>query len=181
MCVLKCENLIIRMLGKSRLALWLSTAIPRMKTLKISDWGIDENICKSPQVQKTRDCLHLSTNVMISDEQLEMIQAPSILLCSNNTVTERGATKSFKKFVKNCQQGDRFELKFHKNSTFDHKSLFDKEWDIVEKTEEDDVDEGYNRYHILAGFFNFHGISEISLVVVYDFAKNESMTIKAQQ
>ncbi|EGT34176.1 hypothetical protein CAEBREN_02839 [Caenorhabditis brenneri] len=174
--IIKCETLETRMIGSKNLRLWLQKAIPNLKKLDITDWGIS-GIFDMPQVKNTSEVVRLSRDVEITDEQLEKIKAPSLIVFSaDGTLTEAGAREAFKKYLENSQYGDRFELKFSIPPSFNHMDLFDKNW-VVRKTGPNDDTEGEYHYTITGGFNNINGVTVIPTVIIFDFSSY--MTLKA--
>ncbi|CAL2030018.1 unnamed protein product [Caenorhabditis brenneri] len=174
--IIKCEALETRMLGAKNQQMWLQKTEPKLKKLDITDWGIS-GIFDMPQVKNTSEVVKLSRDVEITDEQLEKIEAPSLIVFSaDGTLTEVGAKKAFKKYLENSRYGDRFELKFSIPPCFNHMDLFNKNW-VVRKTGPMDDTEGEYHYTITGGFNNINGVTVIPTVIIFDFSSY--MTIKA--
>lgn len=173
---IKCDNLETRMIGAKNLQLWLQKTIPKIKKLDVTEWKIS-NIFDMPQIINTSKMVKLSRDVEITDEQLEQMKAPSLVVFSaDGTVTETGAKKAFKKYLENSQHGDRFELKFSIPPSFNHLDLFDKTWIIKKTGPNDDTEEEYH-YTISGGFDNMNGVKVIPTVIIFDFSSY--MTLKA--
>ena len=93
--ILKCDHLEIRMVPSQHLSSWLQKTIPKLKTLNVQMYKIDE-IFGMDQVKNTSEMLKLSRNVSMTDEELETILAPSIAIVSDGKITENGAKKAFR-------------------------------------------------------------------------------------